>query len=86
VKNGTPSVQPLGGVDLRALRKLKREERGESEEFPLQVHPHMLRHCLRVQKNRIARRRLRLARPPGSGPKGRPFDDPASGSNGRKRP
>jgi type 1 fimbriae regulatory protein FimE len=26
VKNGTPSVQPLGGVELRALRKLKREE------------------------------------------------------------
>jgi integrase len=25
-KNGTPSVQPLGGVELRALRKLKREE------------------------------------------------------------
>jgi site-specific recombinase XerD len=26
VKNGTPSVQPLGGIELRALRKLKREE------------------------------------------------------------
>jgi site-specific recombinase XerD len=26
VKNGTPSVQPLGGVELRALQKLKREE------------------------------------------------------------
>jgi hypothetical protein len=26
VKNGTPSVQPLGAVELRALRKLKREE------------------------------------------------------------
>jgi len=26
VKNGTPSVQPLAGVELRALRKLKREE------------------------------------------------------------
>ena len=26
VKNGTPSVQPLGGGELRALRKLKREE------------------------------------------------------------
>jgi integrase len=26
VKNGAPSVQPLGGVELRALRKLKREE------------------------------------------------------------
>jgi type 1 fimbriae regulatory protein FimB/type 1 fimbriae regulatory protein FimE len=25
-KNGTPSVQPLGGIELRALRKLKREE------------------------------------------------------------
>jgi len=25
-KNGTPSVQPLGGVELRTLRKLKREE------------------------------------------------------------
>ena len=25
-KNGTPSVQPLGGNELRALRKLKREE------------------------------------------------------------
>jgi len=24
--NGTPSVQPLAGVELRALRKLKREE------------------------------------------------------------
>jgi hypothetical protein len=24
--NGTPSVQPLGGIELRALRKLKREE------------------------------------------------------------
>jgi site-specific recombinase XerD len=26
VKNGTPSVQPLGGGELRALRRLKREE------------------------------------------------------------
>jgi integrase len=26
VKNGTPSVQPLAGVELRALRKLKRDE------------------------------------------------------------
>src|ERR1700686_3265745 len=26
VKNGTPSVQPLAGVELRALRQLKREE------------------------------------------------------------
>jgi hypothetical protein len=26
VKNGTPSEQPLGGIELRALRKLKREE------------------------------------------------------------
>src|SRR5580698_948960 len=26
VKNGTPSVQPLGGGELRALRKLMREE------------------------------------------------------------
>jgi integrase len=26
VKNGTPSVQPLAGVEQRALRKLKREE------------------------------------------------------------
>jgi integrase len=25
-KNGTPSVQPIGGIELRALRKLKREE------------------------------------------------------------
>jgi hypothetical protein len=25
-KNGTPSVQPLGGIESRALRKLKREE------------------------------------------------------------
>jgi integrase len=25
-KNGTPSVQPLGGSELRALRKLKRDE------------------------------------------------------------
>jgi integrase len=26
LKNGTPSVQPIGGIELRALRKLKREE------------------------------------------------------------
>jgi type 1 fimbriae regulatory protein FimB/type 1 fimbriae regulatory protein FimE len=24
-KHGTPSVQPLGGIELRALRKLKRD-------------------------------------------------------------
>jgi integrase len=29
-KNGTPSVQPLGGVDLRALRKLKTRGNRES--------------------------------------------------------
>ena len=26
IKNGTPSVHPMGGVEIRALRRLKREQ------------------------------------------------------------
>jgi type 1 fimbriae regulatory protein FimB/type 1 fimbriae regulatory protein FimE len=71
LKGGIDSVHPLGGREIRSLRRLRREtelgtrfvfltERGgpmtangfarmlsrtaESIEFPLKVHPHMLRH------------------------------------------
>jgi integrase len=50
MKNGTPSVHPLSGRELRALRRLRRETQASpfifvkaGFEFP--VHPHMLRHA-----------------------------------------
>jgi type 1 fimbriae regulatory protein FimB/type 1 fimbriae regulatory protein FimE len=75
VKSGMPSVHPLGGIELRSLRRLLREQpesrhvslterrspmsaagfrkmfarTGEESKFPFPVHPHMLRHCLRLQ-------------------------------------
>ena len=71
IKNGMASVHPMGGSEIRDLRRLKREqiearhvfltERrtpispagfrkmlarvGEDGEFPIPVHPHMLRHA-----------------------------------------
>jgi type 1 fimbriae regulatory protein FimE len=58
VKNGTPSVHPIRGDEMRALRKLRREyptdacvfvsERGgigEAAKMPFRIHPHMLRHA-----------------------------------------
>jgi type 1 fimbriae regulatory protein FimB/type 1 fimbriae regulatory protein FimE len=57
-KNGTPSVHPIRGDEIRALRKLRRENPNEAYVFhhliqrlgkaarmPFQLHPHMLRHA-----------------------------------------
>jgi type 1 fimbriae regulatory protein FimE len=60
-KNGTPSVHPIRGDEIRALRKLRREspteayvfvtERGgpkrlgKAARMPFPLHPHMLRHA-----------------------------------------
>ena len=54
-KRGTPSVHPIRGDEIRALRRLRREnpsevhvfvsERGKAARMPFAVHPHMLRHA-----------------------------------------
>ena len=59
-KNGTPSVHPIRGDEIRALRKLRRESPNEAYVFgfhhliqrlgnaarmPFSLHPHMLRHA-----------------------------------------
>jgi type 1 fimbriae regulatory protein FimB/type 1 fimbriae regulatory protein FimE len=53
-KQGTPSVHPLSGSEMRALRRLQRESEAspfmmeraaKSAGFRLKVHPHMLRHA-----------------------------------------
>src|SRR5262249_12149933 len=48
-KNGSPSVHPMQGDEIRALRRLQREQGassqiGERAKMPFPVHPHMLRH------------------------------------------
>jgi len=57
VKNGIPSVHPIRGDEMRALRKLRRdypkdayvfvsEQRvGEAAKMPFPIHPQMLRHA-----------------------------------------
>jgi type 1 fimbriae regulatory protein FimE len=57
VKNGIPSVHPIRGDEMRALRKLRRDypkdtyvfvsERGGpiTAKMPFPIHPHMLRHA-----------------------------------------
>ena len=42
-KRGTPSVHPIRGDEIRALRKLRREN--PTAKMPFAVHPHMLRHA-----------------------------------------
>ena len=57
-KNGTPSVHPIRGDEIRALRKLRREgpneayvfhhliqRLGKAARMPFPLHPHMLRHA-----------------------------------------
>jgi type 1 fimbriae regulatory protein FimB/type 1 fimbriae regulatory protein FimE len=59
-KKGTPSVHPIRGDEIRALRKLRRENASEAYVFiserggpisgkaakmPFIIHPHMLRHA-----------------------------------------
>lgn len=44
VKQGVPSVHPLRGPELRALRKLI-SRIGELSRIEFSVHPHMLRHA-----------------------------------------
>ena len=54
-KNGTPSVHPIRGDEIRALRKLRRENPtefhhliqrlGKTAKMPFPLHPHMLRHA-----------------------------------------
>jgi integrase len=59
-KRGTPSVHPIRGDEIRALRRLRRENAseayvmgfhhlvarlGRAAEMPFTVHPHMLRHA-----------------------------------------
>jgi integrase len=59
LKSGIPSVHPLTGTELRALRRLQREQElmsavgfrrmitrlGKAAKMPFSVHPHMLRHA-----------------------------------------
>jgi len=56
VKNGIPSVHPIRGDEMRALRKLRRDypkdgfhrlvqRLGEAAKMPFPIHPHMLRHA-----------------------------------------
>jgi len=51
LKSGIPSVHPLTGTELRALRRLAVGFRrmitrlGKAAKMPFSVHPHMLRHA-----------------------------------------
>jgi site-specific recombinase XerD len=56
VKNGMPSVHPIRGDEIRALRKLRRDmstigfhhliqRLGTAAKMPFPLHPHMLRHA-----------------------------------------
>jgi len=57
IKKGTPSVHPIRGDELRALRRLRggpisrigfhrlTQRLGEAAGMPFRVHPHMLRHA-----------------------------------------
>src|SRR6266571_9282098 len=44
-KRGTPSVHPIRGDEIRALRKLRRENPTEAHVFVSERGPHMLRHA-----------------------------------------
>jgi len=50
VKQGTPSTHPILGDELRALRRLQREQEpkspfGKVAKLAFKAHPHMLRHA-----------------------------------------
>ena len=87
-KRGTPSVHPMQGDEIRALRRLQREQPpgphvfaterggpmapksfhtlilrlGERAKMPFPIHPHMLRHGLRLRICEAAMTRERCKR------------------------